>query len=93
MPKNKSNIEKAIGKLISSIQKEWDNEAGLPESEDSFDVMGLAHNLLQAKTPENINKILNDKDINEYLGTSWVDSHPSVNPEIQMLELAIADIK
>lgn len=93
MPKDKSNIEKAIGKLISSIQKEWGDETGLPESEDSFDVMDLAHGLLQARTTENINEILNNKKIREYLGTSWVDSHPSVNPAIQVLELELADKK
>ncbi len=48
MPKKKTSIEIATGKLISSIQKEWGEELGESNVEASEDVMDRGHNLLQA---------------------------------------------
>lgn len=50
MTKSKTESEKAAGKLISAIQKEWIEEIELGCSEKSENVMNLAHTLLQART-------------------------------------------
>ncbi len=57
MSKVKSISEQAAGKLISAIQKEWGLELGNPVAEESEYVMGLAHNLLQARTANASNAI------------------------------------
>ena len=89
MPKSKSISESAAGKLISSIQKEWGSELGDPVANESEYVMGLAHELLQAKTAKVMKAILDGKSIREHLGIDWVDNHVSVLGFIEQLELAI----
>lgn len=89
MPREKSESEKAAGKLISAIQKEWNKEIGTPQSEQSEDVMDLAHKLLQARTAEVMNVLLANKSICEFLGEFWVRRHPSVSSAIHALEQAI----
>ena len=49
MPREKSESERAAGRLILAIQKEWGLELGEPEAEQSELVMGRAHELLQAR--------------------------------------------
>tara|TARA_B100000965_G_scaffold87174_1_gene70686 strand:- start:1624 stop:1908 length:285 start_codon:yes stop_codon:yes gene_type:complete len=91
VPKIKSISEAAAGKLISAIQKEWGSELGEPVADESEYVMGLAHELLQARTAKVMKGILDGKSIREYLGVDWVDSHASVLGFIEQLELAMAN--
>ena len=90
MPKVRSNIEKAAGKLISSIQKEWGHELGESQAETTEQVMDLAHDLLQASTKAEIQKVLDGKSLEEYLGTDWVQEHPAVAESILVLEKALS---
>ncbi|GGK66778.1 hypothetical protein [Amphritea balenae] len=85
MPRIKSASEKAAGKLISAIQKEWGEELGFPIAEESEDVMGLAHSLLQARTSSKMKEVLDGATITQYLGEEWVSNHPSVIPAIESL--------
>lgn len=91
MPKDKPPFQKAAGKLISAIQKEWGEELGGPRADFSEDVMGAAHKLLQAGTPENARALLGAKSIRQYLGEIWVQSHPNVKPAVVALEELMRD--
>lgn len=86
MPKKKTDIERAAGKLISAIQKEWGAELGESYAEFSQDVMSAAHLLLQATTAEEIRNVLGAKNVRQYLGDVWVQKHPNVKPAIEVLE-------
>lgn len=86
MPKKRSDYQKAAGKLISAIQKEWGNESGEPTEEFSEDVMGAAHILLQAGTEEKAKEILGPLTVRQYLGDVWVQGHPRVKPAISVIE-------
>ena len=88
MPKIKSDYQKAAGKLISAIQKEWGNELGLGESRAEFteNVMSNAHKLLQAGSSEEIKKLLGSLTVRQYLGEVWVQGHPLVKPAIATIE-------
>ena len=88
-PKIKTKMEEAAGKLVSAIQKEWNKEIGESSSDNSLDVMDLAHDFLRAKSAENMRNILESKTIKQYLGIGWVEDHPSVQPYIDKLEQAI----
>jgi hypothetical protein len=48
MPRNRTALEQAAGKLILRIQQEWMQELGEPAAADSEQVMNRAHDLLQA---------------------------------------------
>lgn len=48
MPRDRTSLEKAAGKLISAIQKEWTAELGEPQADASEATMHASHSLLQA---------------------------------------------
>ncbi|GAB1267004.1 hypothetical protein NBRC116493_02570 [Aurantivibrio infirmus] len=85
MPREKSRSEKLAGKLISTIQKVWSEQAGEPEAEESEIIMSLGHNLLQARSAENMKKILNGRRASQYIGDIWLQKNPSVKPIVSEL--------
>ncbi len=89
MPKERTEIQRAAGKLIAAIQKEWGAELGGSSAEISEHVMGLAHNLLQAPDGPSIIKLLQGRSITDFLGELWVRRHPSVNPFVERLEKSL----
>lgn len=82
MPKKKTELQKAIGKLISEIQKHWGDEIHQVNADFSFNVMDSAHDLLQARTPEKVRELLGPLTVAQYLGEVWVQGHPSVKAKI-----------
>ena len=48
MPRSRTALEQAAGKLILRIQQEWMQELGEPAAADSEQVMNRAHDLLLA---------------------------------------------
>lgn len=89
MPRSKTLSEKAAGKLISAIQKEWGEEVGESTSEISMDVMDSVHVLIQARTANEMKKTLDGKTLIQYLGDLWVKRHPAILEPLTNLEQAI----
>lgn len=86
MKKAKTKIEAAAGKLISSVQKEWGNEAGEPESEESEEVMHKSHDLLSGAKDNNVREVLEGRNVAQFLGDIWVQKHPNVKQSIANFE-------
>ncbi len=86
MPKKKSDFQRAVGKLISAIQKEWGDQLGNPNAEFSENVMNAAHDILQAGSPEKARELLGPLTLRQYLGDVWVQAHPNVKPAISAIE-------
>lgn len=82
----KSKFQKAAGKLISVIQREWGEELGNSNANFSGKVMDSAHNILQAGSPEKARELLGLLTIRQYLGDVWVQSHPVVMSAILAVE-------
>lgn len=91
MPKNKTELQRAVGKLISSIQKEWGNELGEPDAEFSEAVLNAAHDLLPAGTADDMKRILGSRTVRQHLGDLWVQKHPRVKPAIEAIEFLLKD--
>lgn len=72
----RSEFQKAAGKLISVIQREWGEELENSNAEFSEKVMDSAHDILQAGSPEKARELLGPLTIRQYLGGVWVQSHP-----------------
>ena len=89
MPKKKTELERAAGKLISAIQKEWGKETGESNVDFSERVMDSAHDLLQADGPLAVKELLDSLDVRQYLGDVWVQRHPSVMPAVVAYEEAL----
>ena len=87
MPRDRTPLEKAAGKLISAIQREWTTEMGDPQADASEAVMHASHSLLQAASaPGSISGVIGKGSVSEFLGQVWVDAHPNVLPAIRALE-------
>jgi len=86
MPKKKTELQKAIGQLISSIQKEWGDEAGEGNSNFTETIMDLAHDLLQAGDREGVLKVLGPLNVRQYFGEVWLKSHPRVMEKVLRVE-------
>ena len=89
MPKEKKAEEKAAGKLISVIQKEWHEQVGEKAGEETEEIIGKAHYLLQARNAEKMKLLLGNLSVQQYIGDIWLQKHPNVKPYVKALEHAI----
>ena len=80
MPRKRSPVGIAAGKLILAIQKEG--------GEDK--VMRRARTLLQAAQVASVSSLLDGRSVAEYLDPAWVEMHPSVKPSIAALVAAVS---
>jgi hypothetical protein len=90
MPQQRTDLEKAIGKLISAVQKEWGNSLGEPGASVSEEAMSNCHSLLQAAKVGKLSEELCGGSISDYLGPAWVRLHPDVVPSILSVEELLA---
>ena len=86
MPRSRSPIEAAAGKLVSAIQREWGDEAGESTSAASEEVMHACHLLLQAVKNGSVTTVLGRRSVAEFLGERWVREHPRVWSHLQVFE-------
>lgn len=86
MPRSRTPLEIAAGKLTSSIQRQWSDEAGEPNADISENVMHRSHLLLQAAKHGSIASVIGTGTVSDFLGKRWVQAHPNVWPHIQVLE-------
>jgi len=86
MTKQRSPLERAAGKLISAVQREWDAEVGEPGAVVSEEVMHNSHDLLAAAKSGSLEATLRGRSITEFLGVAWVKRHPSIGTAIKELE-------
>jgi hypothetical protein len=91
MSRTRTAIEVSAGQLILAIDKEWHSELGTSAAEASEDVVGRAHELLQAAKSNSILSSLGGLSIAEFLGPCWVSDHPRVQPAIETLEALLVD--
>jgi hypothetical protein len=92
MPRKRSELKKAAGKLVSAIQKEWSAEAGLDCASESEEILDQSHTLLQAVDGDSFDaSVLNGSSIAQFLGESWVSRHPRVIPAIEHLHRCIKE--
>ena len=92
MPRDRTLLEKAAGKLILAIQKEWTAEMGEPKAGLSEAAMYASHSLLRAASASgSISGVVGRGSVSEFLGQDWVDSHLNVLPAIRALEACAWD--
>jgi hypothetical protein len=89
MPKARSNIEQALGLLLSSIQKEWLKEADTAAFAESESVMYKCEAIMHKAKVEPIPEQLQAVSIVDCLGRDWVERHPRIGPSIQAVEVAV----
>ncbi len=80
MNRTRTESSRAAGKLISAIQKEWNEELGEQSAGITEQVMNLA-----------MKTIVRSRSVTQYLGELWVARHKSVLQSISRLEHALAN--
>ena len=90
MPRQRTDYESAVGKLISAIQKEWTKHAGEGDIEKQSEaVMYRAHHFYKAETQTALEHLLQGGDIETYLGSDWVKKHPQIRQYFRQVENAV----
>jgi hypothetical protein len=92
MPKERTDMEWAIGQLIVSVQQSWNDEAGLPEADESMAVMRRCHDLLQAAKAGNLADLLRGRTIPRYIGGLWLGTHPHARRQVEIVAAAMANM-
>jgi len=92
MARTRTTLDIAAGKLISAIQRVWNDEAGEPAAERSEQAMNAAHRLLQAAKAGSLGAVLGSGTVSDYLGRDWIRQHSSVWPHVQVFEAALLEI-
>lgn len=82
MPRKRSPVGIAAGKLILAIQKERSEVVGEPDAAVAQKVLDRAHTLLQAAQISAASSLLDGRSVVEYLDPVWVEMHPAVKPSI-----------
>ena len=90
MPRKRSPVGIAAGKLILAIQKEYGEAIGNPDAAVAQKVMDRARTLLQAAQIAGVSSLLDGRSIVEYLDPVWVETHPSVKPSIVAFVAALS---
>jgi hypothetical protein len=91
MPRCRTPVEVAAGKLVSAVQREWGEEAGEPTSTASEEVMHACHSLLQAAKNGSVATLLGGRSVAAFLGEGWVRKHPRVWPHLQVFGALLLD--
>jgi hypothetical protein len=89
MPRRRTPIEIAAGKLVSAIQKEWGAELGTSPADVGEHVLGRAHGLLQAARAGTLDTVLGSTRVADFLGILWIKRHPDVLPAVLEFESLI----
>lgn len=91
MPKKRTDLELAIGKLIVSVQRSWNDEVGSSEADESLSVMYKCHDLLQAAKAEKISDLLKGHTVSSYVGALWLSAHPQVLLSVEAVTTAMTN--
>jgi hypothetical protein len=91
MPRKRSPVGIAVGKLILAVQKECEEVASDPDAAlAARKVMDRARRLLEAAQTASVSNLLDGRAVAEYLDPVWVEMHPSVKPSIVALVAAVS---
>ncbi len=91
MPRARTPLQRAAGKLISAVQKEWHDELGEPGAAVSEQAMYNAAELLRLEDRESIAEFLGSRSVADHIGTTWVKAHPRVLAEIRDFEAVLSE--
>lgn len=90
MPRKRSPVSIAAGKVILAIQKELEDVVAESDAALAQKVMYRARTLLRAAQSASVSNLLDGRSVAEYLDPVWVEMHPSVKPSIVGLVAALS---
>lgn len=91
MPRSRSAVESAAGKVISAVRKVWTYRLGTDQAAMAEATMNLAHDLQAAVRKHQLTELLSGRTVRAYLGEDRISSHPGVDEAVRKLERALLD--
>ncbi len=91
MPKEASDLERALGRLLTAVQSEETRAVDSPDWRATHAVLGRVEALYWAAKRAMLAETLGEAGLRDYLGPQWLTQHPRVLPAVQDLELQIQD--
>ena len=91
MPREASELERALGRLLTAIQSEETRAVDSPEWAPTHAILQRAEGLYWAAKRRSLRQALGAETPRVYLGLEWLARHPRVLPAIQDLELQMHD--
>jgi hypothetical protein len=91
MPREASEIERRLGRLLTAIQSEEMRAIGSPDWSATHAALGRAESLYCAAKQSLLEAALAGRAVRVYLGNEWLSRHPRVLPAIQDLEHHLRD--
>ncbi|MGA2707770.1 MAG: hypothetical protein ABSF86_05145 [Steroidobacteraceae bacterium] len=91
MPREASNLERALGRLLTAIQSEETRAIDTPEWRRTHAALRRAEVLYWAAKKSMLGDALGEQSPRAYLGVEWLARHPRVLPAIQDLESQMQD--
>jgi hypothetical protein len=92
MPRESSELERALGRLLTAIQSEATRSLDAREWRATHAALGRAETLYWAAKRASLAAALGASGVREYLGFDWLSRHPRVLPAIQDLEALSTDL-
>ncbi|HMD72878.1 MAG TPA: hypothetical protein VKG05_03350 [Steroidobacteraceae bacterium] len=93
MPREASELERALGRLLTAIQSEETRAINSPEWAPTHATLARAEGLYWAAKRRTLGQALGEESPRSYLGLAWLARHPRVLPAVQELELQMQDFK
>ena len=90
MPRKRSPVAIAAGKVILAIREELEDVIEESDAALAQKVMYRARTLLRAAQSASVSNLLDGRSVAEYLDPVWVEMHPSVKPSIVGLVAALS---
>jgi hypothetical protein len=91
MPRKRSPVAIAAGKLILAIENACEEVVGERDALLEQRVVYRARTLLRAAQSASVTNLLDGRSVAEYLDPVWVETHPSVKPSIVDLIAALRE--
>jgi hypothetical protein len=91
MPREASDLERALGRLLTAVQSEETRAIDSPDWRATHAVLQRVETLYWAAKRAMFEETLGEDGVRGYLGLQWLANHPRVLPAIQDLELQIQD--
>lgn len=90
MPRKRSPVAIAAGKVILSIQEELEVVGGDSDPVLAQRVIYRARTMLRAAQSASVSSLLDGRSVAEYLDPVWVEKHPAVKQSIAVLVAAMS---
>jgi len=91
MKRDETDLQRALGRLLTAIQSEEMRALGTPWWSDTHAALRRAEELYWAAKHGRLEVAMGARSPRDYLGQDWLSRHPRILPALQDLESHLQD--